>query len=203
MNIIGFDFLSSAPRSFIFQRKSNQTNFGGVLSLLYLLIFIIISSFYLFSYFNEDNYSIQYLYQEKFITQEEILKRVESDRYNPKFNICFDIQVKAEKEIADRFQVRRYNNILYSEVNKSVCQNIRFTDLNWLVVYDCLNRTECKILIFYIQKLLLLIWNIMDFFWIIKIKLLLYIEIKKLFLIVIYLILKYLILLEGYIHGQQ
>ena len=144
--MIGLDFLSSAPRSFIFQKKSNRTNFGGVLSLLYILVFLIISSFYLVSYFNEDNYLIQYLYQEKFITEEEILKRVGSDTYNPKFNICFDIKVKAEeKEIAERFQVRRYNNIVFSEVNKSVCQNIRFTDLNWLVVYDCLNQTECDI----------------------------------------------------------
>ena len=31
---------------------------------------------------------------------------------------------------------------MFSEVNKSVCQNIRFTDLNWLVVYDCLNQNR-------------------------------------------------------------
>ena len=103
MRMISFDFLSSSPHSFIFQRRANRTNFGGVLSLLYLVVFLIISSFYLIKYFNEDNYTIQYLYHERFITEEEILKRVESDRYNPKINFCPSIKVKAEKEITNRF----------------------------------------------------------------------------------------------------
>ena len=147
MRLIGFDFLSSSPQSFIFQRRSNRTNFGGVLSLIYSLVFLVIASFYLVSYYNQDNYSVQYLFQEKYITEEEIYKRVESDIYNPKFNICIDIKVDGDKEIAERFQIRRYNNIVFSQVNTSQCQNIRFTDLNWLVVYDCLdeNRTQCKI----------------------------------------------------------
>ena len=147
MRLNGFDFLSSSPHSFIFQRRANRTNFGGILSLLYLLVFLIISSFYLVSYFNEDNYSIQYLYHEKFITEEAILKMVKSDRYNPKLNFCLDLKVDAHKKVADRFQIRRYNNILYSEVNRTTCQQFRVTDLNWLVVYDCLNEstTECKI----------------------------------------------------------
>ena len=57
-----FDFLSSAPRNFIFQKYSNKTNFGGLLSVLYLILFLIISLYYLISYYNEDNYSILYYY---------------------------------------------------------------------------------------------------------------------------------------------
>ena len=63
-----FDFLSSAPRNFIFQKYSNKTNFGGLLSVLYLILFLIISLYYLISYYNEDNYSIQYIFQEKLLT---------------------------------------------------------------------------------------------------------------------------------------
>ena len=147
MRMISFDFLSSPPHNFIFQRRANRTNFGGVLSLLYLVVFLIISSFYLVKYFNEDNYTIQYLYHEKFIPEEEILKRVESDRYNPKIHFCPSIKVKAVKEIADRFKIRRYNNILNSEVNLTECLNYRMTQIDWLLVYDCLdaNYTECSI----------------------------------------------------------
>ena len=147
MRMISFDFLSSPPHSFIFQRRANRSNFGGVLSLLYLVVFLIISSFYLVKYFNEDNYTVQYLYHERFITEEEILKRVESDRYNPKIHFCPSIKVKAEKEIIDRFKIRRYNNILNSEVNLTQCLNYRMTELDWLLVYDCLdaNYTECSI----------------------------------------------------------
>ena len=147
MRMISFDFLSSSPHNFIFQRRANRTNFGGVLSLLYLVVFLIISSFYLVKYFNEDNYTIQYLYHERFIPEKEILKRVESDRYNPKIHFCPSIIVDAEKEIADRFKIRRYNNILNSEVNLTQCLDYRMTQIDWLLVYDCLdaNYTECTI----------------------------------------------------------
>ena len=147
MRLATFDFLSSSPHSFIFERRANTTIFGGVLSLLYIVVFLIISSFYFVKYYNEDNYTIQYLYHERFIPEEEILKRVYSDRYNPKIHFCPSIKVKAKKEIADRFKIRRYNNILNSEVNLTKCLDLRMTELDWLLVYDCLdaNYTECTI----------------------------------------------------------
>lgn len=145
MNAI--DFLSSSPQIFILERQSNRSNFGGFFSLIYTIIFLIISLYYLISYYNEDNYSIQYIYQEKTLTDEDTLKMVESERFNPYFNFCVSFNIKAEKEIKDRFGIRRYNNILFSQVNTSTCQNIKITDLNWMIVYDCLdkNDTECEI----------------------------------------------------------
>ena len=68
MRLKALDFLSSSPPNFIFNRRSNQINFGGILSIIYLLVFITITGFYLLSYFNEDNYYIQYLFQEKSLT---------------------------------------------------------------------------------------------------------------------------------------
>ena len=134
MRLNVFDFLSSSPQTFIFNRRSNQTNFGGVLSIIYLLIFISITGLYLISYFNEDNYSIQYLFQEKSLTTEEEINRYKSDRYDPPFNICASLYIDAEKELADRFEIRRYNNILFSQVNTSICHNIKIPDLNWMIV---------------------------------------------------------------------
>ena len=147
MRLNALDFLSSSPPNFIFNRRSNQTNFGGVLSIIYLLVFITITGFYLLSYFNEDNYYIQYLFQEKSLTTEEEINRYKSDRYDPPFNICASLYINAEKEVADRFEIRRYNNILFSQVNTSICHNIKIPDLNWMIVYDCLNEniSECKI----------------------------------------------------------
>ncbi len=147
MRLNGLDYLSSAPKTFIFQRRSNKSNFGGALSLINLTIFAIITIFYLFSYLNEDNYAIQYLYQEKTLTGEETSERYNNERFNPYFNFCVSFNIKAEKEIKDRFGIRRYNNILFSQVNTSTCQNIKITDLNWMIVYDCLdkNDTECEI----------------------------------------------------------
>ena len=67
MRFDSFDFLSSPPQNFIFQRRTNRTNFGGFLSFIYLLIFLTITGFYLISYFNEDDNSIQYLYINKIL----------------------------------------------------------------------------------------------------------------------------------------
>ena len=148
MRLNGLDYLSSAPQTFIFQRRSNKSNFGGALSLINLTIFAIITIFYLFSYLNEDNYAIQYLYQEKTLTGEETSERYNNERFNPYFNFCVSTTVEAEKEISERFGIRRYNGLIFfSEVEKSKCYQMKASDLNWVIVYDCFNETddECHI----------------------------------------------------------
>ena len=141
MSLNVLDFLSSAPQSFIFQKKSNKSSFEAALSLIHLTIFLIISIFCLVSYINEDYYTIQYLYQEKTLTNEENLERIDNERFNPYFNFCVSIIVNAEKEIAERFGIRRYNGLIFfSEVDTPKCHQIKVSDLNWVVVYDCLMK---------------------------------------------------------------
>ena len=141
MRLNSLDFLSSSPQNIIFNRRANQTNFGGILSLIYLLLFFIISGFYLVSYFNEENYFIQYLFQEKPLTTEEIDQKYRSEIYNPSFNICSSLYIKANEEISKRFEIRRYNSLIaFTEVNTSICHNMKIPDLNWMVVFDSFNK---------------------------------------------------------------
>ena len=44
-----FDILSQPPRTFIFERISNKTNLGGVLTIIYLIIMIFISIYYIYN----------------------------------------------------------------------------------------------------------------------------------------------------------
>ena len=44
------DFLSGAPKTFIFEKSSNKTNLGGVFTLIYLIIVLIISLAYIVDY---------------------------------------------------------------------------------------------------------------------------------------------------------
>ena len=67
MGITRMDILSNAPQNFIFHNKSNQTNFGGILSLIFFIIALVIIIFYLINYFAEDDFSIQYSYYQKSI----------------------------------------------------------------------------------------------------------------------------------------
>ena len=57
-----FDFLSGAPKTLIFERKSNKTNLGGVLTLIYLIIVLLIILGYIYDYSMTQLYTISYSY---------------------------------------------------------------------------------------------------------------------------------------------
>ena len=62
----GLDFLSGAPKTLIFEKGSNKTNFGGVLTIIYLLIVLIIIVTYMVDYAINPKYSIVYTYEHQF-----------------------------------------------------------------------------------------------------------------------------------------
>ena len=45
-----FDFISGAPKTFIFQKDSNKTNLGGLLTLIFIIIIILMINSYLYGY---------------------------------------------------------------------------------------------------------------------------------------------------------
>ena len=48
------DFLSDSPKTFIFQKSSNKTTFGGFLAIIYILIILIIAFVYIYNYVVND-----------------------------------------------------------------------------------------------------------------------------------------------------
>ena len=48
------DFISGAPKTFIFQQESNKTNLGGLITILFFIAMIIIIYAYLHEYFVND-----------------------------------------------------------------------------------------------------------------------------------------------------
>ena len=59
MNI--FDFISDSPRIYIFQKKANKTNLGGVLTFFYLIILLLIIIAYMYDYYNNEQFQYTYL----------------------------------------------------------------------------------------------------------------------------------------------
>ena len=149
MRLNSFDFLSSSPQNFIFQRRINRTNFGGFLSFIYLLIFLTITGFYLISYFNEDDYSIQYLYKKLILNSEEKSKLYNDSRYNPAFNFYFNFSFNDKGNISERYQIRLYDRpstrLYTSKLYKGL---IPYIDI--YVLFDCLyaEMDECDISIY-------------------------------------------------------
>lgn len=61
------DFLSTSPKTFIFNKLTNKTNLGGILTLIYSIIVIIIISAYLYDFFENISYSVSYTYKYNFV----------------------------------------------------------------------------------------------------------------------------------------
>jgi len=55
------DFLSEYPRTYIFEKDVNKTNFGGVLFLIYAIIMLIISFSYILDFALNEKFEIEYL----------------------------------------------------------------------------------------------------------------------------------------------
>ena len=157
MNIL--DIISDSPRTFIFEKKANKTNLGGVLTFLYFIILILIVAAYLYDYYNNDQFQFTYFY--KNIKDEDKVKYKEKN--NPEITFTFEIMDKTGQKINKKifiynkkepifvdpcFLSKEFNfdltqkyrkNYVYQKINygSEVCNyNSFFSNLNTLK-FDC------------------------------------------------------------------
>ena len=83
------DFFSNSPKNFIFQNTSNKTNLGGVLTLIYIILFIGIIAYYIIDYKLKEDYSVEYSYYEEVLDNEQISKRYNDEKYNQYLDFLF------------------------------------------------------------------------------------------------------------------
>ena len=65
------DFISGAPKTFIFQQDSNKTNLGAILTVLFIIAILLIMTSYIYEYFANDKYVVSYFYNEVFYDENE------------------------------------------------------------------------------------------------------------------------------------
>ena len=86
MFISNFDFLSSPPQIYFLGKRTNKTIFGGILFLIYIIIMIVITIFYILDYYLNDKYDIRYSLYKNF--QEDLNINVKNDlNYNFTFSM--------------------------------------------------------------------------------------------------------------------
>ena len=85
------DFLSKSPNTLIFGQKSSKTNLGGVLTVIYLIIVIIIAVTYLFDYGVNNKYSVLYISENEFISDEQALERINNEKLNPEISFNLNL----------------------------------------------------------------------------------------------------------------
>ena len=102
-----FDILSQPPRTYIFERFSNKTIFGGVLSIIYLLIMIFISIYYIYNYIIGDKYEYYYSYRE--LPEEQKKKVFAGFDPNPPIHIKLDAINELDWNISSNLKFIYYN----------------------------------------------------------------------------------------------
>ena len=136
------DFLSGAPKTLIFEKSSNKTNFGGSLTILYLIILLVIIIIYMVNYAINPKYSVLYTYEHQFNADTEYIdKRYNNTDLNPKITFNFKM---GEEYNASHFGVLYRNNktnMRYIvEFGKDYTENLY--DLIFLIFYLCNNTNN-------------------------------------------------------------
>ena len=89
----GFDFISDSPKTLIFQKSSNKTNLGGILTFIYLIIVILIVGAYILDYYLNEKYEYSYFYKDISgnKTERERIKKTDNDK-NPVVNFTIKLE---------------------------------------------------------------------------------------------------------------
>lgn len=136
------DLLSRSPRIFIFGKKADKTTFGGVLTIIYLLILILISFAYIYNFEEDMKYIISYGYFVNPANSEDEIKKSEDPLYNPTLKFMFDILDMNYQPLSDNFVLfdRKSGNLI--KRNRTIELNVSNIDI--FVLYKC-SDMSCSI----------------------------------------------------------
>ena len=129
------DFISDSPRTYIFQKRANKTNLGGILTLIYLIILLLIIVTYLYDFFNYEKFEYNYFF--KYFPNEEDRKDYKKKpEFNHQVNLRFEVQ-NENGEIDDNFFIMA-KGIEEMEMGENITLNVNDFD-NFLlrVFYIC------------------------------------------------------------------
>ena len=86
------DIISPSPENFIFQKNSNKTILGGMISLIYFVSILLIFLTYGSLFFLNETYEItSFTSGERLLPKDQVKKLFESEKYNPTLNISFEL----------------------------------------------------------------------------------------------------------------
>ena len=138
------DFLSGAPKLFLFEKRAKENVFGGFLTIIYLIVVILIATLYIYDYTTNSKYSIIFTNELEILTDvESILKKEEDRNFNPMIEFNVRINVKNESN----FVLLSGTEILNFGVN----YQIPAKEIAFAIAYKCAENGQndtnntCKI----------------------------------------------------------
>ena len=138
------DILSQSPNNFIFQKESNKTTIGGVLSAIYIFAIIFIFFYYRAIYYLSLPYDItSYVSEEKILNEAQKQKFLKSEKYNPILQWKFSLWDDVGRNLSDRFML--YDGNTNEIIIRDKIIERRVSDIYVIVVYKCINSNNCEI----------------------------------------------------------
>ena len=138
------DFLSGSPDIFIFGQKSNKTQLGGYLTMIYFIIVLIISIAYMYDYYANNKYSVLYIHQRDILTDEERKKIVEDENLNPE--ITFKIKLTNSNEKSFYLCQSKGNNYFdYFNISEECEYKSKVYDFYFMIMYKCSEDFNCTL----------------------------------------------------------
>ena len=102
------DFLNTPPQYYIFGKRRNNTNFGGFLFLIFLIIMFFISLIYILDFALNEKYDVESYLIDTFVGNHLLRVDIDESKINP------DINPKVDFNIA--LMIKDYNNINITEL---------------------------------------------------------------------------------------
>ena len=148
------DFISGAPKTFIFQQGSNKTNLGGILTVLFIIAIIVIIFAYLYEYIANEKYVVSYYYNEEHYEDEELDNKYDNKKLYPELTL--GLGLSGNKSIVDniiildrdRKEVQLIEEAESEDGNKlkgsdEIIQ--RVPELSYYIYHKCLDENHCDL----------------------------------------------------------
>ena len=140
------DIFSDSPKYFIFQKETNKTNFGGVLTLFFSLIMIFISLLYLLDYKDMSNYSIEYSHIITSTLKDNIPIMNSIPENNPNLTFKIELLDSNDNPLSENFIL--YDSYTYEMLDREKNYTIidrRISDFSIVIFYNCGNESKCSL----------------------------------------------------------
>ena len=95
------DLISGSPRFYIFGKRTNETNLGGLFTIIFVIVLIFTAVSYLYDFYHNATYEYSYFY--KNIRREDRTRLKEKYNLNPVNNFTIEIRDINNNIINDKF----------------------------------------------------------------------------------------------------
>ena len=131
------DFLSSPPQMYILNKRTNQTIFGGILFIIFIIIMANIFIVYILDFYLNDKYDIRYSLYKNFTENDEEINKIEELNHI----LNFSIDVKRISEDVEALNLTEDFLLLddnYSIIEKNTIISNTLSNMDITIAYICL-----------------------------------------------------------------